>query len=164
VIATYDVETEASAWYGPEVSFGLMFPFIQPGESRRLHHRWKDKVYEDRVGLIGQSVVIIFPCKDEDHIQRGKDINQLTAIASGIFRIDGFHRTVRRVLSMEDPMPPKVSVFDVMLLVISTRQLGTLHSFITNTLKPQRKSIMNTDRNAFCVSGKPCTHHLVLVL
>jgi len=28
----YDQEAEATAWYGPEVIFGLVYTFIQPGQ------------------------------------------------------------------------------------------------------------------------------------
>ncbi|MBN1364841.1 MAG: class I SAM-dependent methyltransferase [Syntrophaceae bacterium] len=33
MIATYDEEAEATGWYGPEVSFGLTYAYVQPGQS-----------------------------------------------------------------------------------------------------------------------------------
>lgn len=33
MITTYDEEAEATGWYGPEVSFGLTYAYVQPGQS-----------------------------------------------------------------------------------------------------------------------------------
>ena len=33
MIEAYDDEAEATGWYGPEVAFGLMYTYIQPGQS-----------------------------------------------------------------------------------------------------------------------------------
>ena len=33
IVEAYDEEAEATGWFGPEVAFGLIYKYIQPGQS-----------------------------------------------------------------------------------------------------------------------------------